>query len=167
MKWWDWMPWSYFSECWALSQLFHSPFTFIKRLFSSSSLSAVRVVSGLGIYQIAFSVGPGTHETLCVPFKNEVSIFPQPCEASAVKPQWSSKLNALGVSLPGAALPLWGLWWGAQSSHSCGRTSVIQLFSSLWVAHFVGMRFDFIIGLPLLPVSFGSFLMSLAVEIFW
>ena len=30
--------------CWALSLLFHSPFTFIKRLFSSSSLSARRVV---------------------------------------------------------------------------------------------------------------------------
>ena len=25
MKWWDWMPWSWFSECWALSQIFHSP----------------------------------------------------------------------------------------------------------------------------------------------
>ena len=25
MKWWDWMPWSSFLECWALSQLFHSP----------------------------------------------------------------------------------------------------------------------------------------------
>ena len=45
MKWWDQMPRSYFSECWALSQLFHSSFTFIKRLFSSFSLSAIRVVS--------------------------------------------------------------------------------------------------------------------------
>ena len=44
MKWWDWMPWSLFSECWVISQLFHSPFTF-KRHFSSSSLSAFRVVS--------------------------------------------------------------------------------------------------------------------------
>ena len=25
MKWWDQMPWSQFSECWVLSQLFHSP----------------------------------------------------------------------------------------------------------------------------------------------
>ena len=25
MKWWDQMPWSLFSECWALSQIFHSP----------------------------------------------------------------------------------------------------------------------------------------------
>ena len=24
MKWWDWMPWSLFFECWVLSQLFHS-----------------------------------------------------------------------------------------------------------------------------------------------
>ena len=24
-KWWDWMPWSLFSVCWVLSQLFHSP----------------------------------------------------------------------------------------------------------------------------------------------
>ena len=45
MKWWDWMPWSSFSECWALSQIFHSPLSFIKRLFGSSSLSAIRVVS--------------------------------------------------------------------------------------------------------------------------
>ena len=40
------MPWSLFSECWALSQPFSlSSFTFIKRLFSSSSLSALRVMS--------------------------------------------------------------------------------------------------------------------------
>ena len=44
MGWWDRMPWSSFSECWALSQPFHSSLTFIKRLFSSS-LSAIRLVS--------------------------------------------------------------------------------------------------------------------------
>ena len=32
------------SECWDLSQPFHSPLPFIKRLSSSSSLSAIRVV---------------------------------------------------------------------------------------------------------------------------
>ena len=31
MKWWDRMPWSLFSECWALSQLFHSPLSSIAR----------------------------------------------------------------------------------------------------------------------------------------
>ena len=54
MKWWDRMPWSLFSECWALSQLFYSPlFTFTKRLFSSS-LSAIRVVSSAYLRWLIF-----------------------------------------------------------------------------------------------------------------
>ena len=44
MKWWDQIPWSLVLECWVLSQLFHFSFTFIKRLFSSSSLSSIIVV---------------------------------------------------------------------------------------------------------------------------
>ena len=48
------MPWSSFSECWVLSQLFLlSSFTFIKRLFSSS-LSAIRVVSSSHLRQLLF-----------------------------------------------------------------------------------------------------------------
>ena len=42
IKWWDRIPWSSFFECWVLSQLFHSSLSpFIKRLFSSSPLSAI------------------------------------------------------------------------------------------------------------------------------
>ena len=41
MKWWDRMPWSSFFECWV--------FTFIKKLFSSSSLSVIRVVPSITI----------------------------------------------------------------------------------------------------------------------
>ena len=33
MKWWDQMPWSPFSECWTLSQLFHSPLSLSSRGF--------------------------------------------------------------------------------------------------------------------------------------
>ena len=33
MKWWDQMPWSSFSECWALSPLFHSPLSLSLRGF--------------------------------------------------------------------------------------------------------------------------------------
>ena len=32
-KWWDQMPWSSFSECWALSHLFHSPLSLSSRGF--------------------------------------------------------------------------------------------------------------------------------------
>ena len=42
---WEWMPWSSFFECWISSQLFHYTLTFIKELFSTSSLSVIRVVS--------------------------------------------------------------------------------------------------------------------------
>ena len=45
MKWWDWMPWSLFSECWVLSQVFYSPLFHFYWLFSSSLLSAIWVVS--------------------------------------------------------------------------------------------------------------------------
>ena len=38
----------------SLSQLLHSPFTFIKRLFSSSSLSAIRVVSSACLRLLIF-----------------------------------------------------------------------------------------------------------------
>ena len=48
------MPWSSFSECWVLSQLFTLFFTFIKRLFSSSSLSAIRVVSSAYLRLLIF-----------------------------------------------------------------------------------------------------------------
>ena len=55
MKWWVRMPWSLFSECWALSQLFPlSSLTFIKRLFSSFSFSAIRVVSSAYLRLLIF-----------------------------------------------------------------------------------------------------------------
>ena len=55
MKWWDWMPWSYFF--WMLNfkpALLLSSFTLIKRLFSSFSLSAIRVVSSAYIADITW-----------------------------------------------------------------------------------------------------------------
>ena len=55
MKWWDQMSWSSFLECWVLSQLFSlSSFTFIKRLLSSSLLSAIRVVSSAYLKLLVF-----------------------------------------------------------------------------------------------------------------
>ena len=37
MNWWDQMPWSSFSECWALSPLFHSPLSLSSSYFEFSS----------------------------------------------------------------------------------------------------------------------------------
>ena len=55
MKWWDWIPWSLFFECWVLRQLFKlSSFTFTKRLFSSSSFSGIKVVSSAYLRLLIF-----------------------------------------------------------------------------------------------------------------
>ena len=80
MKWWDQMPWSSFSECWALNQLFHSPFTFIRRLFRFYLLSAIRVMSSAYLRLLIFLPGnldsslcfiqPGIlHDVLCIEVK--------------------------------------------------------------------------------------------------
>ena len=51
MKWWDWMPWSLFSECWVLSQLFHCPLSHSSR---GSLLSTIRVVSSAYLRLLIF-----------------------------------------------------------------------------------------------------------------
>ena len=63
MKWWDRMPWSSFSECWAFNIQWKANF-FTLRLFhfhqealSSSSLSAIRVVSSAYLRLLIFLPG--------------------------------------------------------------------------------------------------------------
>ena len=77
MKWWDQMLWSYFFECWVLNQLFPlSSLTFIKKHFSSSQLSANKVVYldiwGYGIFpgtldsSLCFIQPDILHDVLCI-----------------------------------------------------------------------------------------------------
>ena len=56
VKWWDQMPWSYYSECWVISQLFHCPLSSssLKRFFSSFLLSAIRVLSSASLRLLIF-----------------------------------------------------------------------------------------------------------------
>ena len=53
--------------------------------------------------------------------------------------------------------PGWETWHGAQNHHNSGRTSLVLLFSSLWVTLLAGMGFDFIMIVPLLPSHCGFF----------
>ena len=77
MKWWDQMPWSSFFECWVLSQLF----TLIKRLFSSSSLSAIWVVSSAYLRLLIFLsailippvIYPAWHFTWCTLHMSQIN----------------------------------------------------------------------------------------------
>ena len=55
MKWWDWCHGLNVFECWVSRQLFHFPsFSFIKGLFSSSSLLAITVVSSAYLRLLIF-----------------------------------------------------------------------------------------------------------------
>ena len=55
IKWWDQILRSLFFECWVLSQLFPlSSFTFIERLFSSSFLFAIKMVSSAYLRLLIF-----------------------------------------------------------------------------------------------------------------
>ena len=48
------IPWSQFPECWVLSPLFHSPLSLSSRDSSSSSLSAIRVMSSAYLRLLIF-----------------------------------------------------------------------------------------------------------------
>ena len=54
-EWWDWIPWSYFFWVLSFKPTFSlSSLTFIKRLFTSSSLSAIRLVSSVYLRLLIF-----------------------------------------------------------------------------------------------------------------
>ena len=89
-------------------------------------------------------------QVLFVPSKNGV-YFPQFCERLVIKSCWPSKSDSLGIPSPFVESPGWEGWHGTQNLHNSGRTSSVVLVSSLWVAHLVGMEFDFIVITPLLP----------------
>jgi hypothetical protein len=81
--------------------------------------------------------------------------FPQSCGAPVLKPPCPSKSDVWAPP-PNVRLRLCSLT-GAQNSYLCGRTSVIQLFSSLCVNHPVDIGFDYIVKSSLLPFCYGFF----------
>ena len=92
--------------------------------------------------------------------------FPQSCGSSIIKSRCSSKSDSLGIPSPFAGSPAWEAWRGVQKLHNSGRTS-LALFFRLWVAHLVGVGFDFIVIIPIIP-SHCSFLFVFGHEVsFW
>ena len=121
MKWWNKMPWSSCFKCWVLSQLFHSPLSPLSRnyLFSSSSLSAIRVVSSAYLRLLIFLPGflinqleihPVWHFTWCIvhmlPWWPSGKEFPCQCRRLMFNPwsgrcPWRRKWQLTPVFLPG------------------------------------------------------------------
>ena len=61
--------------------------------------------------------------------------FPQSCGSPVIKSCWPSGSGFLGIPSPFPGSSGWKAWCGAQNLHNCGRTSLVSLFSSLWVIH--------------------------------
>ena len=70
----------------------------------------------------------------------------------------------MGIPSPFVGSPGWKACCRVQNLHNSGRTSLVLLFSSLWVTHLASMRFDFIAVVPLLPSHCGFFFVFLP---FW
>ena len=74
MKWWGWMPWSSFFECWVLSQLFHTPLSPSSRgslvPFHKGDVICISEVTDISPYRIDSSlwfIQPSiSHDVLCI-----------------------------------------------------------------------------------------------------
>ena len=76
--------------------------------------------------------------------------FPWSCGNPVIKYWWLSKSDSLGIPSPFAGSLGWEAWCGVQNLHNSGRTSLVLLFSSLWVSYLAGMVFHCIVIVPLL-----------------
>ena len=109
-----------------------------------------------GSYEVTpFPAGSQGTWDLCVLW--EWHLFPLGLWLSCDQALLAFKAKCSGVSSPWCQTPrLRSLTW-AQNSHSCGRTSVIRLFSNFWVIHLAGTGFDYIMNASLLQSCCGLF----------
>ena len=101
-------------------------------LFSQEILQSCSQIQPRFLWSLCFVLGPSAHESLCVPFKKGVSVFPNPVELLCTSPTglqctcsrgsfsqcqipgrgdltWGSELSLLQVSLCDSYSPVCGL----------------------------------------------------------
>ena len=91
--------------------------------------------------------------------------FHQSCASPIIKSHWPSRSDSLGIPSPFVRAPGWEASRGAQNLHNSGKTSLVLLFSGLWVTHLAGMGFDFIV-IVLLLLSRGFLSLDMG-DFFW
>ena len=106
-----------------------------------------------GFHLLSLLLSSGSQGTIFVwPSKNRVC-FSQSYGSLIIKSHWSSRSDSLGI--PSSFV--WYPGWESQNHHNTGRTSLLLLFSSLWVTHLAGMGFHFIMIVPFLPSHYSFF----------
>ena len=91
--------------------------------------------------------------------------YPQCCGSPVIKSFWPSKSDSLGIPVPFWIPRLGSLMWGLEPSQWCDNFFGITVFH-LWVAHLMGIGFDFILVAPLLLPPYFSFVLGCVVSFF-
>ena len=96
------------------------------------------------------------HAKFCLcSLRLECFCFPQSSGRPIIKSCWPWRPDSLRNPSPFVGCPGWEAWLGVQNLHNSARTSLVLLFSSLWVTHLAGMRFNFIVIAFLLPTCYS------------
>ena len=119
-------------------------------LHAQQTLQDLQVGLAWALWSHCFCPGCWYTWDLCALSKSG-GCFPESCGTPAIKPQWLSKPNVLGALPPHAKSQAWGDWHNVLS---CGRTSSIKLFSSLWLTHLDGMVFDYSLFIYLFTLQY-------------
>ena len=117
------------------------------------------------LWSHSFTLAPSTHETLCVPSNNRVIVSPV-LQSSCTQAPVAFKTKCFGGSSFSCQTPSVGSLTG-HSEISYKRTSMIQLFFNLWVAHQEGMGFDCIPRVPLLSSCHGFYVLGCRIFFFF
>ena len=128
MKWWDQMPWSLFSECWVLSQLFHSSLSLSPR--GSLVLFAFCHKGGVIRLSEVIDISPGNLDSSLR--------FIQP----SIRMMYSAyKLNKQDDNTQpwGTPFPIWNQFVHSMSSSNCCLLTHIQISQEagkvFWYSH--------------------------------
>ena len=134
------LPWSdgtgchdpWFFECSVLSQLFHSSFALIKRLFSSSSLSAIKVVSSAYLRLLIFLLDSSSS-----PKRPPLEFYTLVCVISQTYSFFKYQISISKPCRP-IFLPLLALCHFISDTHF-GKTAHLCLFCQVTKSHPVSL----------------------------
>ena len=121
---------------------------------SPLTLAGSLVQSPVG--SLLLSSGSWCMQTFVCAFQDWSVCFPQSSGRPIIKSHWPSRPNSLGIPSPFVLSPGWEAWHGVQNFHNSGTTSLVLLFSSLWVTQQMGMGFDFIVIEPFLSCCLAA-----------
>ena len=86
--------------------------------------------------------------------------LPQAPGSPVIKSHCPARSACMGIPIPFIRSPGWETWGEVQNLCNSGRTSLVLLFSSLWVTHPAVIGFHFIVIVLLCHLTTGLFVLD-------